>query len=123
MSERKHPLIKRIIDDAFIIIFLPFIPLIALILVPIPLYIAVRFDYREYMPTIIVLAGFVVMAFGSFSKFNSEEYIADLKLNRQPVNDKAIINISKVQLILTLIYIGIGVIYIVSAFLIFFFFP
>lgn len=103
--------------------YIPFAVLIALVIVPIPFYFAIGFDYVQYMPTLIVIGGLAVMGYGAFSNFGANEYVRDLQYNRSKITDEHYNNIFRVQFKLTVFFVMIGFVFILVGVLIYEFFP
>lgn len=103
--------------------YIPFAILVALVIVPIPLYFSIGFDYVQYMPTIIVISGLVVMGYGAFSSFGANEYVEDLQYNRSKITKEHYDRIYKVQFKLTVFFVMIGFVFILVGILIYEFFP
>lgn len=99
-------------------------PLIALVLV---LSIALPFSqvlglfsYRQVMPVLLFIFGIFVMLIGSFWDFGAKMYVRELVDHHLPFGEEELNYIFKQQFILTSIYIGIGAVYILTAFIIYF---
>lgn len=103
--------------------YIPFAILVALVIVPIPFYFVIGFDYAQYMPTIIVIAGLAVMGYGAFSNFGADEYLKDLQYNRSKITNKHYNNIFRAQFRLTVFFVIIGFVFILVGVLIYEFFP
>ncbi len=92
-------------------------PLLALfLLVFLPLSSVVFYGfipYLTYMPDVIFIAAIVVIFFGAWFDFGASAYLKDLKdfYHRTP-SDADMVYIQKQQLILTGLYILIGLLYI-----------
>ncbi|SMD30424.1 hypothetical protein [Picrophilus oshimae] len=97
---------------------IPLFILLFLILIPLPFYFFYHFEYFSYMPVILFIAGITVIFGGAWSSFGAKSYIKDVFRTGLPFNEGDLNYIYKQQLIMTLIYIGIGLIYIIFAFLI-----
>lgn len=78
------------------------------------------FNYVQVMPILIFIFGVIVMFIGAFWDFGAKMYVKDLMDHHLPFGDTEMNYIFKQQFILTSIYIGIGFLYLASAFIIFF---
>jgi uncharacterized membrane protein YwzB len=74
-------------------------------------------EVSRIMPLAIVFAGVFVIAFGAFFDFGAKQYMQNLMMSRSEVKDETLLNIEREQAIMTLIYVGIGLFYMVSALL------
>lgn len=100
-------------------IYAPISLLIALILLSL---IVIHFGISALsiaMPTIITLCGFGIAFFGAFWDFGARKYLNSLANSRIIFSEKDVTRINKQQLQLTLIYLGIAGLYVLSGFLIF----
>lgn len=77
------------------------------------------FNYVQVMPVLLFIFGIFVMVIGSFWDFGAKMYVRDLVDHHLPFGEHEMNYIFKQQLILTAIYIGIGAVYILAAFIIF----
>ncbi len=98
-------------------------PLLALGLVlggALPFSITLRlFSYVTVMPVLLFIFGVFVMFIGAFWDFGAKLYVADLVDHHLPFTDEDMNYVFKQQFILTSIYIGIGLLYLAAAFIIF----
>jgi hypothetical protein len=97
----------------------PLVALALLLITPLPFYFFLHFAYFYYMPVIVFISGFMVMFIGAWSGFGAKGYVhnvikAGMKFDPEDLN-----YIYKQQLILTLIYIGIGFLYMFLGFVLF----
>ncbi len=77
--------------------------------------------YSGPMPVIIIIIGVVVAFFGAFWVFGAKRYLSDISQHREKITDEDVVYINRQQLFLTLIFFGIAGLYVLSAFLIYYF--
>ena len=77
------------------------------------------FNYLQVMPVLLFISGVFVMFIGAFWDFGAKLYVADLVEHNLPFGDEDLNYVFKQQFILTSIYLGIGMLYLASAFMIF----
>lgn len=111
MDLRTHPKIAYVMYPVIILLLIIFLPL--------PFYFIYNFNYTYYMPIPIFIAGFFIIFIGAWYDFGSKLYLKDVFASAAKVNQKDIKFIHKQQLIMTLIYLVIGLIYMLVAVLIF----
>ncbi len=101
---------------------IPFIFLLfILIILSAALQIIKGSSFSGPMPVIIIIIGVFVAFFGAFWDFGAKRYLSDISQHREKVTDEDVVYINKQQLILTLIFFGIAGLYVLSAFLIYYF--
>jgi hypothetical protein len=109
---------KEISHTRFLLSYPLLIPLLILLVIDTLLFIfgytSIAFD----VPLIMVIAGIVVIFFGSFSDFGAKKYIENVMIAKASLKEKDVVGINKEQLFMNLIYIAIGSLYIGSGFLI-----
>ncbi|AGO61666.1 hypothetical protein FACI_IFERC00001G1686 [Ferroplasma acidarmanus Fer1] len=98
---------------------IPIIILIAMIFIPLPFHFFFRFNYIYYMPVLFFIAGFFVIFVGAWYDFGAKKYVTSLFQSRQHIEDSDFNDIYKQQLIMTLIFIGIGILYMIVGYVIF----
>ena len=101
------------------------IPFIFLLFIFIILSVALRIikgpSFSGPMPVIIIIIGVFVAFFGAFWDFGAKRYLSDISQHREKVTDEDVEYINRQQLMLTLIFFGIAGLYVLSAFLIYYF--
>ncbi len=101
------------------------IPFIFLLFILIILSVALRIikgpSFSGPMPVIIIIIGVFVAFFGAFWDFGAKRYLSDISQHREKVTDEDVEYINRQQLMLTLIFFGIAGLYVLSAFLIYYF--
>jgi len=102
--------------------YTPLSLLIALILLALIVYYFGITSVSIALPTIITLCGFGIAFVGAFWDFGAKKYLDSLANNRIMFTEKDVTRINKQQLQLTLIYLGIAGLYVLSAVLIYLFF-
>jgi hypothetical protein len=95
---------------------IPIFILIILVVSPLPLYYIGDFNYFAVMPLVILLSAFFVFFIGAWWDFGAKEYIKDLMVGGAHISETDVKYINKQQLIITVIYLLIGVLYILVAF-------
>ncbi len=95
---------------------IPLLILFAMIFGPIPLYLRGIFNYFAVMPLVIFLSAFFVFFIGAWWDFGAKEYLKELFTQGSPVSDEDIKFINRQQLIITFIFIGIGAVYMLVAY-------
>ncbi len=101
------------------------IPFIFLLFILIILSVALQLlkgpSYSGPMPVIIIIIGVVVAFFGAFWDFGAKRYLSDISQHREKITDDDVVYINRQQFFLTLIFFGIAGLYVLSAFLIYYF--
>jgi hypothetical protein len=97
----------------------PLIALAILLITPLPFYFFLRFAYFYYMPLIVFFSGFAVIFIGAWSGFGAKGYVSNVMKAGMDFDYEDLNYIYKQQLILTLIYGGIGVLYMFIGYLLF----
>lgn len=87
--------------------------LLSLILASILLYIANRRGYADIFPLALVLLGIGVIFFGAFYDFGANKYLENVFIAKAPLREGDRTQINREQLIMTIIYAGVGILYIV----------
>jgi len=103
-------------------IYLPISILIALILLALIVFYFQISAITVAMPTIMTLCGFGVAFVGAFWDFGARKYLNSLANSRIIFTEKDVTRINRQQLQLTLIYLGIAGLYIMSAAFIYLYF-
>lgn len=97
----------------------PLIALAVILATPLPLYFFLKFAYFYYMPLIVFFAGFAVIFIGAWSGFGAKGYVSNVIKAGMNFDADDLNYIYKQQLILTLIYAGIGILYMFIGYLLF----
>lgn len=98
----------------------PLLSLALTLTVALPFSLVLRlFSYVQVMPTLLFIFGVFVMFIGAFWDFGAKNHVKDLMDHSLPFGDEDLNYIFKQQFILTSIYVGIGLLYLASAFIIF----
>lgn len=98
---------------------IPIIIMLSMIFIPLPFYFFFNFNYFYYMPVIFFIAGFFVIIVGAWYDFGSKNYLSSVFKSGEHFEDSDLDYIYKQQLIMTLIFIGIGALYMVIGYVIF----
>ena len=96
-------------------IYIPIALLVALILVTLIVHYFGISSVMIAMPTVITLCGFGVAFTGAFWDFGARKYLNSLANSRIMFTDKDVTRINKQQLQLTLIFLGIAGLYVLTA--------
>lgn len=96
-------------------IYIPVALLVALVLVALIVHSFGITSVSIAMPTFITLCGFAIAFVGAFWDFGARKYLNSLANSRIMFTEKDITMINKQQLQLTLIYLGIAGLYLLSA--------
>jgi hypothetical protein len=96
---------------------IPLFILIVLIISPLPLYFIGIFNYFAVMPLITLLSAFIIFFIGAWWDFGAKEYLKDLMVGGAHISEADVRYINKQQFIITIIYILIGIIYIMVAYI------
>ena len=72
------------------------------------------------IPLFTVMGGFLVIFFGSFYDFGARKYIDSVMTAKVRLREEDIKSINREQLIMNVFYIGIGLLYIISGFVIYY---
>ena len=88
---------------------------------PLPFAYLRLFNYRLVMPDILAISSVIVMFVGAFWDFGAKLYVKELVDNKIPFHDEDLSYIFKQQLILTVIYLLIGLCYFMAALFIYVF--
>jgi glucan phosphoethanolaminetransferase (alkaline phosphatase superfamily) len=73
-------------------------------------------------PFIIVMVGIVVMFFGAFYDFGANRYVNSMFASKARLREEDVIQINKEQLIMTLIFAGLGGLFILFGVILFYIF-
>ena len=95
----------------------PLLILFFLLLIPLPFYFYGVFSYLSVMPLVIFLSAFFIFFIGAWWDFGARDYIKELLLQGVPSSEIDSKAINREQLILTCIFLIIGGIYLVIAYL------
>ncbi len=96
-------------------IYIPIALLVVLILVTLIVHYFGISSVMIAMPTVITLCGFGVAFTGAFWDFGARKYLNSLANSRIMFTDKDVTRINKQQLQLTLIFLGIAGLYVLTA--------
>jgi len=100
------------------IALIPLLILLVLVFAPLPLYLDGVFNYFSVMPLVIFLGAFFVFFIGAWWDFGAKEYIKELFAQGIPTSEINMKFINKQQLVLTIIFLVIGGIYMIIAYVI-----
>ncbi len=98
---------------------IPLLVLLAMVVIPLPFYFLFNFNYFYYMPVIFFIAGFFVIIIGAWYDFGAKTYLSTVFKSGAHFEDSDIDYIYKQQFIMTVIYIGIGALYMTTGYMIF----
>ncbi len=101
----------------------PIIALLIIIATSIPLYLFFHFNYRVYIPIIVFMSGIIIMFIGAWWDFGAKKFISDVFKTHMELNEDDLEYVYKQQFIMMLIYIGIGFLYFLIAFIIYLVLP
>ncbi len=101
--------------------FYPLAILFVMLATPLPFAYLRLFNYRLVMPDILAISSVIVMFVGAFWDFGAKLYVKELVDNKIPFHDEDLSYIFKQQLILTVIYLLIGLCYFMAALFIYVF--
>jgi hypothetical protein len=68
----------------------------------------------QVFPIIFVFIGILVIAFGSFFDFGANQYLQNLIISKSKLSEKDVLSINREQLVMNIIYVIIGIAYILS---------
>lgn len=110
LNEQRRSEIRRV----RLLLALPlFILLISLLLTSSVFFITGRYVTANVFPIALVLLGVAVIFFGSFYDFGANKYLEGVFVTGARLGEEDITNINREQLIMTSIYAGIGLLFIV----------
>lgn len=95
----------------------PLLILFAMIFGPIPFYLKGVFNYFAVMPLVIFLSAFFIFFIGAWWDFGAKDYLTELLIQGTPISEDDVKFINKQQLIITLLFIGIGIFYMFVAYI------
>ena len=75
------------------------------------------------VPLILVMLGFVIIFFGAFYDFGANRYVNAMFQSKASLREKDVVQINREQLIMTLIFSGIGGLYILAGVILFYLIP
>ncbi len=99
----------------------PIVVLLVIVFLPLPFYFIYNFNYAYYMPIPVFIAGFFVIFIGAWYDFGSKMYLKDVFASASKIDGEDMKFIHKQQLVMTIIYLFIGLCYMLVAVLIFIF--
>ena len=111
MDLTKHPKIRYSLY--------PVVVLLVFVFLPLPFYFIYNFNYTYYMPIPVFISGFFVMFIGAWYDFGSKLYLKDVFASASKLNEEDVKFIHKQQLIMTVLYLLIGLCYMLVAVIIF----
>jgi glucan phosphoethanolaminetransferase (alkaline phosphatase superfamily) len=88
-----------------VLLFVLFISGIVLLLAGAP-------SIANVFPLILVMVGLVIIFFGAFFDFGANRYINNMFQTKASLREKDIVQINREQLIMTVIFVGVGGLYI-----------
>lgn len=100
------------------IVLIPIIILLLILIAPLPFYFIGRFAYRNTMPLVLVISSFFVFLIGAWWDFGAKDYLKDLMEQHLQISEEEVVYINKQQLILTLLFILVGLLYILVGYII-----
>jgi glucan phosphoethanolaminetransferase (alkaline phosphatase superfamily) len=109
---------KRIVR--FKLTYPGFIALFALFLTAIILFYLGFKNVANIFPLIIVFSGIIIITFGALYDFGANKYIDNVMTSKMSIRENDIVQINKEQLIMTLIYGGLGGLFILFGVLLFY---
>jgi hypothetical protein len=68
----------------------------------------------QVFPIILVFIGILVIAFGSFFDFGANQYFQNLIISKSKLSENDVLGINREQLVMNIIYVTIGIAYILS---------
>ncbi len=71
---------------------------------------------------IMVIIGIIIIVFGTFYDFGANSYVESIFVAKAKLSEEDVIQIHREQIIMTLIYIGLGILYIAAAYILSFVF-
>lgn len=92
----------------------PLVLLALLFVMSIMLKVARVNEVAQVLPITFVFVGILVIAFGAFFDFGASKYLQNLVMAKMKIEDQEILNIRREQFIMSLIYAGIGFLFIAS---------
>lgn len=78
-------------------------------------------SYSEPMTIVLILVGAFVAFFGSFYDFGAKRFLSDISEHMEKITDDDVVYINKQQLTLNIIFLGIAGLYVLSAFVMYYF--
>lgn len=90
----------------------PMVLLFVLFISGIVLLLAGAPSIANVFPLILVMVGLVIIFFGAFFDFGANRYINNMFQTKASLREKDIVQINREQLIMTVIFVGVGGLYI-----------
>lgn len=88
--------------------------LIMIFIISVLLKLANVSSITTFLPLLFVFLGIIIIAFGSFFDFGASEYLQNIFISKSRLTDIDILNINREQMIMSLFFVGIGFIYILT---------
>ena len=101
------------------IALIPLFILASIIFSLLPLDYMGIFSFFKIMPLVLFIIAFTIFLIGAMWDFGASNYLKDLMAGKGELKDEDITYINKQQLIMTLIFIGDGLIYMLVGYIIF----
>ena len=92
--------------------FPPIFLMVLLLILSIILKIANIIEIAQVFPLAFVFIGIFVIAFGSFFDFGANQYLQNMIVSKLKIRETDITNINREQFIMNIIYVAIGLTYI-----------
>lgn len=93
----------------------PFVGLLLLLGAPVPFALLGLFPYLTVMPTIVAIAGIVVLFLGAWWDFGAKAYVQTLIDQHLPFDDEDLAFVYRRQFQLMLVYFGVAGVYLLVA--------
>ncbi len=97
----------------------PLTLLLSIFLAATILYFLRESSYVFPFPVIMTIIGVFIAVFGAFWDFGAKKYVQDLWKNQVNVSENDITYINRQQLLMTIVFFGIGGLYALSGFIVF----
>ncbi len=103
---------KEKIQTRFKLTVPPMVLLFILFISGIVLLLAGALSIANVFPLILVMVGFVIIFFGAFYDFGANRYVNNMFQSKASLREKDVVQINREQLIMTMIFVGVGGLYI-----------
>ncbi len=110
-EEQRRSEIRRV---RFLLALPLFVLLLSLLLASSIFFFTGKYADANVFPLALVLLGVVIIFFGAFYDFGANKYLEGIFITGARLREDDITNINREQLIMTSIYAGIGLLFIVS---------
>ncbi|MGP6207199.1 hypothetical protein ACNF42_04090 [Cuniculiplasma sp. SKW3] len=114
MTEEEYNRINEVRRTRFLLALPVLAILFSMIIAAIVLFTFNKRGYADAFPLFLVLLGIVVIFFGAFYDLGANKYIENVFIAKAPLKEHDVTQINREQLIMTLIYLGDGVPYIIA---------